>query len=592
MLNDQKSKAIARLDLYLKNRPKSRCLGSADREKLRQRGFLVCSAWETTLHVDDGEIPATIIIDDGYPYTTPKIVVSAQEFYLKIPHVADDGSLCLLPDYAIFSHAQIESVIAFLLEDAERLLAQGWSGKNRVDFVDEFQNYWPGTYSTLPRFQNIVGIIPRTRILSVVKVKVGNRYLFGDTHENCTRWLKNRYENPPDIKTSKALFIWLNEPLFPEQYPGKGADLQGLIDKLSPEEMSLFYEVVPVNYTPLPLLIGFSTGNGPAVGGVLAYPMVNRKGIPEVSGFRKGKAPKNLIAPLYLGNNDVLRLSVERSDPEWIHTRGGIAESLALFSKKVCIIGCGSLGADIALLLAKAGVSKLQLIDGDTLSFDNIGRHVLGASDVGMRKDAALAKYLKHQLPHLNVEHYSELNWQALYKKHPDIFKDTDVIVSATANWSSDDHLNYLNRNNLDFPPLIFSWYEPHGCAGHVLSVLDIGGCLTCGVDDLGRFCRQVTVWPNGTTLRQSPACGAYYQPYGVLETSPVKAMAAELAIDVLLGRVRKSELRSWVGSYSNLEACGGKWQDDWVNLHGHPQDGRILIREEWKIHENCPQCH
>ncbi|WP_422911805.1 ThiF family adenylyltransferase [Pseudomonas sp. MAC6] len=53
---------------------------------------------------------------------------------------------------------------------------------------------------------------------------------------------------------------------------------------------------------------------------------------------------------------------------------------------RVVCVGVGSLGSTVALQLARSGVGHLTLIDPDHLVSANLGRHVLGADDLGLPK--------------------------------------------------------------------------------------------------------------------------------------------------------------------------------------------------------------
>jgi hypothetical protein len=58
----------------------------------------------------------------------------------------------------------------------------------------------------------------------------------------------------------------------------------------------------------------------------------------------------------------------------------------ALSSKSVLVLGCGALGADVAITLAKAGVGKLILVDPDFISAGNVIRHAAGLPATGLAK--------------------------------------------------------------------------------------------------------------------------------------------------------------------------------------------------------------
>ena len=68
----------------------------------------------------------------------------------------------------------------------------------------------------------------------------------------------------------------------------------------------------------------------------------------------------------------------------------GLFEASEMLEKYAIIIGAGSVGSLIALQLARAGVRKFILIDGDILKLHNICRHQLGFKDLGRYKTSAL----------------------------------------------------------------------------------------------------------------------------------------------------------------------------------------------------------
>lgn len=78
-----------------------------------------------------------------------------------------------------------------------------------------------------------------------------------------------------------------------------------------------------------------------------------------------------------------------------INSDGGRRLSSAhagLASKKVGIVGCGSVGSKTAVMLARAGVRQYVLLDDDLFLPDNLVRHDLDWSGMGEHKTDALAR--------------------------------------------------------------------------------------------------------------------------------------------------------------------------------------------------------
>ncbi len=592
ILHKIRDKAVEEISAYISDTHNGTIVSQNDLQALRRLNLGVLSAWHFQLNVNNKKVPAKFVIDHKFPYSKPQIIVNADEYYMKYPHVEQNGQLCLFADHVTFSHSHPSLVAKYLINDAIELLRDCYSGSNRIDFLNEFQSYWCRSESSTAR--TVLSFIephPPNRELFVIEGKY--RIIVGDEKSKLKLWYSNWLGDREvgQFTIYPGIFIWLDKPFYPEDYPQKGLNLIKLTD-IGNSNLLNFSNNEIKNQKTIFVLFGFPTNSGPAFAGV-SLPCKKRSvDEPLVDGFRNGKAPVNLMWNSGYSLQNCKRHTVERVDSQWIHSRGGGRESKQLIEKSVCIIGCGSLGADVAKILAKSGVGKLLLIDKENLSWDNVGRHVLGGGEVDHKKSESLRNYLKAQLPHLQIE-FLGIDWIDEFEENNKLFEKFDLVISMTGNWGSDDALNTLFRKNTKMPPLIFGWFEAHGCAGHALSILDLGGCLYCGMDETGHFKRVVTIWKAGIDgeLQKAPACGAYYQPYGVVQTMGTKMIVVESAIDILLGKIDRSVLRSWIGSRNYLDACEGDWNGEWLEMNGDPGDGQIVVNENWKVSQRCPLC-
>lgn len=85
-----------------------------------------------------------------------------------------------------------------------------------------------------------------------------------------------------------------------------------------------------------------------------------------------------------------------------------------LRKEEINIIGCGAIGSNIALQLAKLGVEKLTLWDFDIVDEHNITNQIYDYSDVKMLKTDALEKHLKLQNPEIKIIKYKKYTNQPL----------------------------------------------------------------------------------------------------------------------------------------------------------------------------------
>lgn len=94
----------------------------------------------------------------------------------------------------------------------------------------------------------------------------------------------------------------------------------------------------------------------------------------------------------------------------------------------VSICGLGGLGSNIAIVLARAGVGNLYLIDFDRVELSNLNRQQYFASQLGMYKTDALKENLLQIIPYVNVISHTVRITESNTKE---LLKGTDIICEA-----------------------------------------------------------------------------------------------------------------------------------------------------------------
>jgi sulfur carrier protein ThiS adenylyltransferase len=100
-------------------------------------------------------------------------------------------------------------------------------------------------------------------------------------------------------------------------------------------------------------------------------------------------------------------------------------------SSTVAICGLGGLGSNIAIMLARAGVGKLILIDFDKVELTNLHRQQYKACQIGMYKTEALRCNLKEIAPYLETQIHTVLMDENNYSK---LLQGADIICEAFDN--------------------------------------------------------------------------------------------------------------------------------------------------------------
>lgn len=77
--------------------------------------------------------------------------------------------------------------------------------------------------------------------------------------------------------------------------------------------------------------------------------------------------------------------------------RTEVVQGTALENATVFVVGAGSLGSEIVVPLAEAGVGRFVIIDPDRLDASNVSRHACDIADLGREKAVAVADLLRRR---------------------------------------------------------------------------------------------------------------------------------------------------------------------------------------------------
>lgn len=252
-------------------------------------------------------------------------------------------------------------------------------------------------------------------------------------------------------------------------------------------------------------------------------------------------------APFYRRVLDTMRsrISVTRWSGTPMHTDFFFNRNLGgqpgLAGRSVVLVGCGTIGSHLAKFLAQSGAGhrgRLVLVDPDTMSPGNVGRHWLGPGQVGQFKADACRDELKAMFPDSDIQSISGsiLNRQG-------ILAGADLVIDATGEEALSLALNdILVRKRPSGPTAIHVWLIGNGAAAQSLLVRHDGSggcCLKC-LRTGPTASRPFWPLPEGEETNPVPAaCGeAAFVPYGVA----APAIAAAMALKAGLGWFRNAD--------------------------------------------------
>ena len=580
--------------------PPGRRLSAREMERFGKKIFSI--GWQFVLKTPSTEEPAVLLLERNMPFSEPRIALLNDGYYLKWPHVEDLGFLCLRDGEAI-SHTCGLELSKHFINKAERLVEDNYQGALLNDFISEFNSYWR-RWCRLKGSRNEVMLLspPGPPSREIYFAAVNGQILACENILQGINWFKDRFPGKRILEKDfvKGLFLWLRDGFIPDDYPKTNSAVFKILQDQDKNTKQLLLSAAPKNPGRLNIVFGFESGNGPALGALcLNEPEKQIRPGKKVQfrfeGFRSKGNRIAVAAEKYFSTfGKTIPMSVQRVDRNWIFERGSKEMYTQLDEIRIGIIGCGSLGGQIAMHLAQSGIRKFLFIDPETLSFDNIGRHLLGGQFAKQYKVSALEGYLKAHFPGLMEINAKKGDWETVYQgpEGREAIESCDLLVSAIGHWDAESALSHRSIYRSKFPPVLFGWTEPYGFAGHALLVTGVGGCFSCGMDDFGKFQYTITDWPMDSVLKRAPACGDTFQPYGVLDVAQTQAMIARLCMEYVLGNVRQSQHWAWTGDIQDLQKSNGKLREGLSAYYGDIGEGNRVIKRNWCVSSKCQHGH
>ena len=209
-----------------------------------------------------------------------------------------------------------------------------------------------------------------------------------------------------------------------------------------------------------------------------------------------------------------------------------------LGNKKVAVFGVGALGGSIALLLAKAGLGEIRLIDSDKVKPVNAIRHVSGLDNVGFQKTFSVNRKILRHNPDCHVATFEE-TWQA--QDLEKIVNDVDLVIDTTANATFSLWLNQLivPRNGA----VLYAAAYRRAAVGRI--IMNRGDrhpsdpCLACYQLNAERWdeSNYPIIPPDPTTTFEEEGCAAVTEEADAIHLELIASQCALLAVKFITGQ-------------------------------------------------------
>lgn len=515
-----------------------------------------------------------VIFDAATPFVAPAVAIRDKSLFLKWPHVESDGVVCTPSAGSSCSGNTFVEIGLAVFKEALTNADRSISGENHSDFFDEMAAYWGQTVGD-GGWQVVSCLTPGgdSREIAVMHT-TGRTYIADDVRS--LRELVSRFSQKAaeSIAPQAGYLISLESPLTPNDFPENGNDLRAFIEGADlPCHKVLAASAVDPRKSPVYVLQAH-VSDGWFLGAVYSrWHGSNRSngrgygsGRAVMPGFREGYVSGAVAKQTLFSRAAAVSLaSVQRLDDGVTLSRACLEQS-KFTNHRISIAGCGSVGSLVLDLLAKAGAGCFTLVDPETLTTQNLSRHVLGLQHVGEFKATALADEISRDRPWVSRSKAFPKSVESLSEQEWDEFLVADVIVSAIGHAGKENYLAHTARARGFQGSIIFCWLEPFAVAGHTLVSIpgDIHLVETAGYS--GAEPPMTASWPTDIKIvRSEGGCGGTFQPYGVASLTLHCSNMARAVLSALRRTPAQSQHTISTVSPEELTLTGGSWCEWWV---------------------------
>ncbi|MFT4850181.1 MAG: hypothetical protein ACI83B_002733 [Sediminicola sp.] len=490
-----------------------------------------------------------LLFPESFPYRLPIAKLLDKKYIGIVPHVNQCGTICIEEsDSVLLDYERPSDIISTYLQDAITLLERVKLKIYQDELFDEYEGYFDLT----KKVNSFYFAEDKLEHVSLkLLYKENNRQqkhavptlLYDKNHPLPAKF--SNLDKTTDLQIVNIIHLPLNNPMLP---PSKGSDI-------TPEYIdSIRGHITKNNDKKLKKLLK-KEKNKNQFFILLSLPRTSTERSQLLLHYTSNQSLPHPL--LYLSAEwKITSYLIKRHNKEYLLERGGADESL--IDKKVTIIGCGSVGSEIAFTLAKAGVGELTLIDKDGLDADNIYRHNLGGYYLNFFPDSktgivkgnykvnAITSKLRGELPFIKLNpktvNFLEINTDK------DLLK-SDVLIVAVGSPTVSLLIN-RKLKELGLNKVIFCWNEAASYGGHSLSLDLDSSCLECIYTSNSGFTMEspISLLKLGQNISSNlTGCAGVFTPFSYLDSSQTAALATKQCIDILMHNIHSKAL-SWKG--------------------------------------------
>lgn len=483
-----------------------------------------------------------------------------------MPHIETDKKICYLniETYRLDPYRPVQTIVN-CLDQATNVLNENISGENTSDIDIELSAYWHSDRKGVALSRHQSGDIVEFNVIRYISPLGKNRDLItiGDAkkifkykNKKEGTFVLENYKSAIWIKVNKSVFLSVDTEWPPKHF----ASFYNWLKLIDLAAATTLHKILGTkNGAQSEILIILETNSG-LIGVRIEVPL-------ELFQNSPGRFRKQLLIDKGLSKIKFTRVVIDDLSPDYLFSRNLQGETLS--SKKIALIGCGTIGGYLSRLLVQAGAGsksdELDLYDQQLLSVGNLGRHYLDENYLYENKAEACQHKLSTEFNSINIESYpKEFNVV-------DDLDNYDLVIDATGREPFSLSLNHqsvkLHNESHRSPDVLYVWVDGNGYCGRTLLYNGIGGCYRC-LQDLRGQDKFPALKSENDRVPMKYTCGESFVPY----PASVSVQAAGLGLEVIL---------EWVN---------GKVKNTFRNRHFH-EKAREHNDKKLKPVKECPAC-
>lgn len=245
-------------------------------------------------------------------------------------------------------------------------------------------------------------------------------------------------------------------------------------------------------------------------------------------------------------DEDIIPIYIDRVDDKKTLIRGGAITTGKDFN--ILLIGCGSVGSNVAFQLCCSGFKRITIVDNDKMSEDNIYRHFLGKTRIKKDKNKAILMKdeLENRYDDTDIIAYDSDVFDLIENEKIDL-KEYSLVISAMGDVNKERLLNkYILKAKI---PVIYTWVEAYGLGGHAVLINKNQGCYNCLITDDLRCKVNFAGKSDKPFVQNFGGCLGTFTPYGGMDSMQTAILASRLVQECLIKKVKSNKVMSWKGN-------------------------------------------